>query len=223
MATSPLLVQQLLQTHDDIQAVKSTMQTKLNSLIQTQPYYKYLEIEGEQHPYYGLVADTLVIESNFDSLVAAIKDWELGGLTVAEAMGLLHRNQKPPSPTIVALVAIPSVPTPVADCADLLLNSFQSIAVFRSRAAPAALKRDIKTRMGFADSSRHFEVPLVSITKQCKGAFEKVKTLSKSLLDVNIDNTSVRQQLDYKQTMVGLTATGNAPTANPNITYLLNL
>ncbi len=223
MATASVLVQHLVQTHDAIQAVMFAMQTKLDSLIDSQPYYKHFEIEGEQHTYHLLVAEAQAIDSHFYSLVAAIKDWDIGGINIEEAISLAHRNQKPPSQTLAVLMSISSVPTPVADCADLVLNLFQSIAVFRSRAAPAAVKRDITERMAFKDVTRHQEVPLISIAKQYNGAFKEIKTLSKWLLDLQVDTTSVRRQLDYKQTMVGLGAVGSAPTADPNIAFLLAL
>ena len=223
MATAPILVKQLTQTYDAIQATKLAMQSKLDSLIDTQPYYKHLEIDDEQHTYHVLIAETLQIESHFDSLVAAIKDWDITGITVEEAMNLAHKNLKQPSPTLVALMSIPKVQTAVADCADLVVNLFQSIAVFRSRAAPAAVTRDIKNRMGFKDVTRHQEAPLINIAKQYNGAFKEIKNLTKLLLKLQINKTTVREQLEYKQTMVGLAATGNAPTADPNIAVVLAL
>ena len=223
MATAPILVKQLTQTYDAIQATKLAMQSKLDSLIDTQPYYKHLEIDDEQHTYHVLIAETLQIESHFDSLVAAIKDWDITGITVEETMNLALKNLKQPPPTLVALMSIPKVHAAVADCADLVLNLYQSIAVFRSRATPAAVKRDITGRLGFKDASRHLEVPLVTISKQYNNAMKEVKALTKSLMNLKIDKTTVRQELATKQSMIALTATGSAPTSNPNITVLLAL
>lgn len=223
MATAPILVKHLAQTYDAIQATKLAMQSKLDCLHTSQPYYMHLEIEGEQHTYAILVADALRIESHFDSLVAAIKDWDIGGINIEEAMNLAHRNLKRPSPTLVALMSIPKVHAAVADCADLVLSLYQSTAVFRSRATPAAIKNDIATRMGYKDVTRHLEVPLINITKQYNGAFKEVKALTKSLMNLKIDKTTVRQELATRQSMIALTATGSAPTSNPNITVLLAL
>jgi hypothetical protein len=223
MAAAPILVKHLTQTYDAIQATKLAMQSKLDSLIDTQPYYKHFEIDDEQHTYHILIAEAQGIANHFDSLVAAIKDWDIGGINIEEAMNLAHGNLKQPSPTLAALMSIPNVPTSVADCAELVLSLFQSIAVFRSRAAPAAVTRDIKNRMGFKDVARHLEVPLISIADKYNKAFEEIKTLSKWLLDLQVDTTSVRKQLDYKQTMVGLAATGSAPTTDANIALLLAL
>lgn len=223
MATAPILVKHLTQTYDAIQAVKSTMQTKLDNLIDSQPFYKHLEIEGEQHTYYGLLAKAQALESHFDSLVAALKDWDIAGITVSESINLVCINQKPLSPTTAALQSIPNVPTSMPDCADLVMNLYQSIAVFCSRATPAAVKRDITGRLGFKDTSRHLEVPLVTISKQYNNAMKEVKALSKTLIGLQINKTTVRQQLLNKQSMIGLTATGSAPTSDPNIAVMLAL
>jgi hypothetical protein len=221
MATASVLVKHLGQTYDAIQTIKLVMQSKMDSLHISQPYYMNFEIEGEQHTYANLIAESLQIEGYFDSLVAAIKDWDITGITVGEAIDLLQTNQKPLMPTTVALQSISNVPTPMADCADLVLNLFQSIAVFRSRAAPAAVKRDIKNRMRHKDVTRHLEVPLINISAECNDAYKEVKVLTKMLMNFKIQNTTVRQELTTKQSMIALTATGNAPTSNPNITYLL--
>lgn len=223
MATAPLLIKHLQQTFDAVQANKTAMQTKLDCLIDSQPYYKLQEDADTEHTYTYLIAETVDIEARFYGLVAALQDWNIGGITVAEALGLLRTNQKPLSPTTAALCAVPAVATTVNDCADLIRDLFNAIAVFRSRAAPAAIKNDIKKRMGLADTSRHLEAPLYSISKQYNAAFKEIKTLSKLLLNIEQNQTTVREQLTYKQSMFALQATGNASTTDTTIELLLSL
>lgn len=223
MATAPLLIKHLQQTYDAVHAVRPELQTKLDCLIECQPYYKMYENTVEEHTYTFLIADALGIEAKFSSLVAALMDWDISGITIAEALNILRTNQKPPSATVTTLCAMPAVATSVDDCADLIRDLFNSIAVFRSRAAPAAIKSDIQKRMGFADTSRHLEVPLHSIAKQYNAAFKEVKALAKTLMDVQKDQTTVRKQLMYKQSMVALQATGKAPTTDSTIELLLEL
>lgn len=223
MASAPFLTKHLQQTYDAVQAVKTAMQDKLDSLNNCQPFYTLQEDAIAVHTYSELVADTLVLEGRFSSLVAAMLDWDISGITIAEALNILRANQKPPTPTITALCAMPAVATDVGDCADLVCDLYNSIAVFRSRAAPAAIKRDIKDRMGYADTSRHLEVPYISIAKQYNAAFKEIKVLSKWLLDLEKDKTSIRKQLQFKQSMVALAATGSAPTTDTTIEMLLKL
>lgn len=223
MATAPLLIKHLQQTYDAVHAVRPAMQNKLDCLIDSQPYYKLQEDADTEHTYTYLIAETVDVEAKFSSLVAALKDWNIGSVTVEEALGLLRTNQKPASPTTAALCAMPTVATSVDDCADLIRDLFKLIAVFRSRASPAAIKSDIQKRMGFADTSRHLEVPLLNIAKQYNAAFKEVKALAKTLMDVQKDKTTIRKQLQYKQSMVALLATGKAPTTDSTIELLLGL
>ena len=223
MASSPLVLTQLIKCHVALQTVIDVMQTKMDALLDSQPLYKLLDIEAEKHPYFALVGETKKIQTDYADLVAAIKRWKISGLTIEGAMNLLHSNQVQQSATLTSLISIPSAHTPVTGCADLVLNIFLSIARFRSHATTAALKRDLKTRMGIRDTSRHLEVPFIDIATQNNVAFKEIKTLIKLLLDLSIDTTSVREKLMQKQSMIILTATGNTQTQDPNIAYLLKM
>jgi hypothetical protein len=221
MSTSTLLIKHLVQTYDAVQAAKSAMQTKLNCLIESQPYYKIFEHEGEQHPYYALIAETQVIEARFSGFVGALLDWEIDGNTVSAELHKLQINQEQPSPTLAALSAIPAVPTAIVDCADLLRDLASSIALFRSHTTTAWVKDEVQKYLGRKKVSGHIEVPLHSISKECNAAYSEMKMLSKLLLDTEQNQTTLRDQLVMKQSMIALTAIGGAPTTDTTIALLL--
>ena len=221
MSTSTLLIKHLVQTYDAIQSVKSEMRIKLSCLIESQPYYKIFEHEGEQHPYYALIAETQVIEARFLGLVGALMEWDIDGNTVSEDLHKLQINQEQPSPTLAALCSIPAVSTAVANTADLLRDLVSSIALFRSRSAPAQAKDAIQKHLGSKKTSGHIEVPVHNISKQCNAAFSEMKQLSKLLLDIKQNQTTLRDQLVMKQSMIALTAVGSAPTSDTTIALLL--
>lgn len=222
MASATILIKQLVQTYDAVQAVKTAMQTKVGCLIESQPYYKLIETEGEQHPYYALVAETHAIEAKFTHLVAAMLVWEVDDLPLLKQLYKLQMNFKPPVAAHAAISAIQPVPTNVVDCANLLRDLVNAIAVFRSRVTPARIKNLIQDHLGTKRVVGHVEVPTHSITKECNALYKEINALSKLLLDVE-QRTTLREQLQFKQSMLGLDARGNAPTADSTIALLLEL
>ena len=211
MASAPLLIKHLVQTHNAVQAVKTAMQTKLDCLIDSQLYYKLVETEGEQHPYYALVAET------HEMLV-----WEVDDLPLSKQLFKLQLNQKPPLAAHAAMSAIQPVPISVVECANLLRDLVNAVAVFRSRAAPTRIKGLIQSHLGSKRVVGHVEVPTYSITKECNAVYKEVNALSKLLLNVE-QRTTLREVLQFKQSLLGLNAQGNAPTTDSTIAMLLEL
>lgn len=222
MASATLLIKHLVQTHNAVQAVKTAMQTKLDCLIDSQPYYKLVETEGEQHPYYALVAETHEIESKFTRLVAAMLVWEVDDLPLSKQLFKLQLNQKPPLAAHAAMSAIQPVPISVVECANLLRDLVNAVAVFRSRAAPTRIKGLIQSHLGSKRVVGHVEVPTHSITKECNAVYKEVNALSKLLLNVE-QRTTLRELLQFKQSLLGLNAQGNVPTTDSTIALLLEL
>lgn len=222
MASATLLIKHLVQTYDAVQAAKSAMQTKLDCLIESQPYYKLVEVEGEQHPYYALVAEAHEIEAKFTRLVAALLVWEVDGLPLSKQLYKLQMNFKPPVPAHTAMSVIEPAPTNVVGCANLLRELVNAVAVFHSRVAPARIKDLVKEYLGTKQVVGHVEVPAHGIAQECNAMYKEIKALSKLLLDVE-RTTSMREQLQFKQTLLALNAQGNAPTTDTTIELLLGL
>ena len=223
MSTSTLLIKHLAQTYDAIQGCKSAMQKKLDCLKESQPYYKLIEIEGERHPYFDLVVDTQVMEVMFSKFVAALMDWEIDGITVSEELHKVQKNQKQPLLAYDALSAIVPVQTSVSACADLLLDLVKSIVLFRSRCDTARVKDSIKKILGINNPNMHIEVPLQNITAECNAAYKRIKLLSKFLLNILQNQTTLREQLEMKQSMFGLTSIGGISKIDSTITLMLEL
>lgn len=188
-------------TYGAIQAVKVVMRQKLDNLISSQPYYSLYEFEENHHPYYSLVNETVDIEDKFLNLVKTLLDWNLDGLTIADALDLVKKNQKPPHQAYIELCSLQPIPTVVRDIAESLRNLIQAITGFLSRTEPSTVKRNIKSSMGVKDVSNHVENPLLSIAKENKELLAKTKVLSKKMMDVFQHQTSIRDELEKMQTM----------------------
>lgn len=224
MPSSTFVVKNLALMFDAIQSAQSQMQEKLERLKQSQPRYKLFTFEGDrQHPYYGLVDETLAIETSFAQLVAALKTWDVGGITIAEELAKLQGNPAAASQTLGTLHAITPVATTMDECADCLHAVVKSIALFRSHVAPSWVKQDIQEYIGAKKINGHIEVPLLNINPACNAAFTQAKNLCKCLIDVVQDQTTLRERLEIKQSMLASVAVGNAPTSDTVIELILNL
>jgi hypothetical protein len=222
MPTSTIVIKNLVETYQSIQFLKKEMDVKLNYLIESQPFYRIFEVEQQLHPYYELVKEIQVIETNFSHLFAALLGWSVGGITLAQELKKLEANLKPPSLSLAALSAIPAVSTSIADCAVLLREIVSSIALFRSHVSNAWIKDKVRKNMDLKSINGHIEVPLYSMTKQSNDAYKKIKDLSKLIIDIDQNQTTLRDQLLLKKSMTALAATGNMSTSDSVIALLLS-
>ena len=202
-AVATRIAKQTAKTYQSILLVRERAQDKLDALLASQAAYRIFE-HDEAHPYYGQVKNAQRFVDTFELLASMVLGVDTGNGTIEFELDKLRATlivkDKEKDAGFEALSALPIASTIEAKkLGEQVAGVYESAIWIWSFCDLKATTAQLEKLHEKKHIKRHLEVPYINMTSECRNAVKDVKKLVAMLLNLTVNDKSVRLELESKR------------------------
>jgi hypothetical protein len=202
MSSLSRIAKQVVQTAKSLKVVSTSAHAKWAALLASRPSYTLFE-NPPNHPYTVLVQSAEQLEIQFEKIIAALLDLEIGSGTLREELdkiqGFKVYDEVELDSDVERLRFIASDGT-TAVTAEMIAEEAMRLYYTCVMVSDAVKLKYIKDELAEMHKKKyivnHIEKPFLNITLECRNAVKEVKSMCNLLMALTIDGVHVASQVD---------------------------
>ena len=202
MSSLSRIAKQVVQTAKCLKVVRLSTQAKWDALLASRPSYTLFD-NPPNHPYTALVQSAEQLENNFDKIIAALIDFEIGSgalreeLDKIQAIRMYDEVELDSDVERLRLIEGDDTTTLTAKTlADDTMALYHMCVMLSDKVKLKYIKDELAEMHKKKYIVNHIEKPFLNITLECRNAVKEVKSMCNLLMALTINGVHVASQVD---------------------------
>lgn len=214
MTTILKIQKQLLKTAEAVEQIQGEVERAIQTMLDTNMFYKLFKVEGVVHPYYMLQKMAVDTHTAVHRVFKSVLDWQINDKTIRRQLDETRAkdivdNGIGEDTLIDQLRTLPGRANTTKVAAQQLLAAYETAANLANRSQPQIVRIDLiraDMMQGFTNKIQGYERQLYS---KCDAVRKELIRLSKVIRQIERNGTTIEQALKAQQTLL-LLKNGNS-------------
>ena len=207
MTTTLKIQKQLLKTADAVEQIQAEVESAIQTMLDTNTFYKLFEVEGEVHPYYKLKKMAVDTHTAVYRFFKSVLDWQMNGKTLRTQLEETRAkdivaNGIGEETVIELLRTLTGSAKPAKVAAQYLLSAYETAASLANCSQPQTVRVDLLRADMMRGSIKGIQPFERKLHSKCDAVRKELIKLSKVIRQVDRNGTTIELALQTQQTLL---------------------
>ncbi len=207
MTTTLKIQKQLLKTADAVEQIQAEVESAIQTMLDTNTFYKLFEVEGEVHPNYKLKKMAVDTHTAVYRFFKSVLDWQMNGKTLRTQLEETRAkdivaNGIGEETVIDLLRTLTGSAKPAKVAAQYLLSAYETAASLANCSQPQTVRVDLLRADMMRGSIKGIQPFERKLHSKCDAVRKELIKLSKVIRQVDRNGTTIELVLQTQQTLL---------------------